>query len=94
MPETAKFTYRAFLSYSHRDHEWGDWVHRRLESWPVPKDLVGQVAVRGDAAAQRVGKAFILRVAGNAVDDDREDTIGSTERLELTNLFVDVRALG
>ena len=47
MPETAKFTYRAFLSYSHRDHEWGDWVHRRLESWPVPKDLVGQVKAAG-----------------------------------------------
>jgi len=47
MSETAKFTYRAFLSYSHRDHEWGDWVHRRLESWPVPKDLVGQMKAAG-----------------------------------------------
>jgi len=42
MPDSRTFSYRAFLSYSHRDREWGEWLHQRLESWPVPKDLVGQ----------------------------------------------------
>jgi hypothetical protein len=52
MAETTKFTYRAFLSYSHRDREWGEWVHHRLESWPVPKDLVGQPKGPGPVPAK------------------------------------------
>ena len=52
MADTTKFTYRAFLSYSHRDREWGEWVHHRLESWPVPKDLVGQPKGPGPVPAK------------------------------------------
>jgi hypothetical protein len=33
--------YKAFLSYSHRDKPWGDWLHKALESYRVPKRLVG-----------------------------------------------------
>jgi len=52
MSESAKFTYRAFLSYSHRDRQWGEWVHQRLESWSVPKDLVGQAKAAGPVPAK------------------------------------------
>lgn len=31
--------YRAFLSYSHRDARWATWLHRKLESYRVPKRL-------------------------------------------------------
>src|ERR1700683_2210644 len=34
--------YRAFISYSHRDKKWGDWLHRSLETYRVPKRIVGQ----------------------------------------------------
>jgi tetratricopeptide (TPR) repeat protein len=34
--------YRAFLSYSHRDKTWGQWLHRALESTRIDKDLVGR----------------------------------------------------
>lgn len=33
--------YRAFLSYSHRDARWGAWLHKALESYRPPKQLVG-----------------------------------------------------
>jgi tetratricopeptide (TPR) repeat protein len=33
--------YRAFLSYSHRDARWADWLHKTLESYRLPKQLVG-----------------------------------------------------
>ena len=33
--------YRAFLSYSHRDAKWADWLHKTLESYRLPKQLVG-----------------------------------------------------
>ena len=36
-----EFKYRAFISYSHRDKAWGDWLHKALESYRVPKRLVG-----------------------------------------------------
>ena len=39
--------YRAFISYSHRDREWADWLHRRLESYRVPKKLVGALTREG-----------------------------------------------
>ncbi len=37
----AKLKYRAFISYSHTDRIWGDWLHKALESYRVPKHLVG-----------------------------------------------------
>ncbi len=33
--------YRAFLSYSHTDERWARWLLRRLESYRVPRSLVG-----------------------------------------------------
>ena len=35
------FKYWAFLSY-HRDRKCGDWLHRALETYRVPKRIVGQ----------------------------------------------------
>jgi WD40 repeat protein len=35
------FRYKAFLSYSHLDGKWGAWLHKALESYRVPKRLVG-----------------------------------------------------
>ena len=37
----------AFVSYSHRDMVWGDWLHKTLESYAVPKRLVGQLTDAG-----------------------------------------------
>lgn len=34
--------YKAFISYSHTDKKWGDWLHKALETYRVPKALVGQ----------------------------------------------------
>ena len=39
-PEDYKFW--AFISYSHHDEEWARWLHQSLETYRVPKKLVGQ----------------------------------------------------
>jgi tetratricopeptide (TPR) repeat protein len=39
--------YRAFLSYSHRDAKWGAWLHKSLECYRPPKQLVGTMTARG-----------------------------------------------
>jgi hypothetical protein len=39
---TELFKYRAFISYSHADEEWARWLHKALETYRVPKRLVGR----------------------------------------------------
>lgn len=34
--------YWAFISYSHHDKFWGEWLHRSLESYRMPRRLVGR----------------------------------------------------
>jgi tetratricopeptide (TPR) repeat protein len=42
--------YQAFLSYSHRDASWADWLHKGIESYRPPKQLIGTTTVRGRVA--------------------------------------------
>ena len=44
--------YWAFLSYSHRDAKWGGWLHKALESYRPPKQLVGTRTERGPIPAR------------------------------------------
>src|SRR6187455_524116 len=30
-------TYRAFISYSHKDSQWAQWLHRALETYKIPR---------------------------------------------------------
>ena len=39
--------YYAFLSYSHKDKELADWLHRELERFRVPHSLAGRLTVHG-----------------------------------------------
>jgi tetratricopeptide (TPR) repeat protein len=39
--------YRAFLSYSHRDAKLAAWLHRALESYRLPKQLIGTSTALG-----------------------------------------------
>lgn len=41
------FRYKAFLSYSHRDKQWGAWLHKALENYRVPRRLVGTAGCEG-----------------------------------------------
>lgn len=44
--------YWAFLSYSHRDARWGTRLHKALESYRPPKQLVGKITERGPIPAR------------------------------------------
>jgi len=37
-----QFKYWAFISYSHADMRWGDWLHKKLEGYRVPRSLAGK----------------------------------------------------
>lgn len=55
---TPEFKYWAFISYSHRDKAWGDWLHKALETYRVPKKLVGQATTRGERVPARIFPVF------------------------------------
>jgi tetratricopeptide (TPR) repeat protein len=44
--------YRAYISYSHKDEAWAAWLHRALESYRVPRNLVGKQTSAGEVPAR------------------------------------------
>ena len=42
-----RYRYRAFISYSHTDRKFARWLMRKLESYRVPKHLVGKASPMG-----------------------------------------------
>jgi tetratricopeptide (TPR) repeat protein len=38
----------AFISYSHRDTRWANWLHKSIESYRPPRKLVGTKTARGE----------------------------------------------
>ena len=45
MPDS--FKYKAFISYSHQDKKVVNWLHKKLETYRVPKSLVGKKTTSG-----------------------------------------------
>jgi len=57
-PMSSESKYWAFISYSHRDAKWGNWLHQALETYQVPKDLIGMETQRGDDVPKRIFPVF------------------------------------
>jgi hypothetical protein len=53
--ESATFKYEAFISYRHAepDKQWAKWLHRRLETYKTPKQLVKQMGL-----PPKIGRVF------------------------------------
>ncbi|MGE3335371.1 MAG: TIR domain-containing protein [Rhodospirillaceae bacterium] len=56
-PAVSVSGFRAFISYSHRDTKVAEWLHRSIETYRVPKPLIGRVTGTG-LIGQRPGKVF------------------------------------
>jgi tetratricopeptide (TPR) repeat protein len=54
---SADYKYSAFISYSHQDEKWASWLHKALETFKVPKYLVGETTAMG-TVPERMGKVF------------------------------------
>lgn len=53
MPDQSPRRYSTFLSYRHADNReegrrWAEWLHQALETYDVPRDLIGKLNLRGD----------------------------------------------
>ncbi|HEX6190377.1 MAG TPA: toll/interleukin-1 receptor domain-containing protein [Pyrinomonadaceae bacterium] len=42
------FKYWAFISYSHADEEWAKWLHKSIETYRVPRKIVGRATPQGE----------------------------------------------
>ncbi|MGK2924160.1 MAG: TIR domain-containing protein [Lysobacterales bacterium] len=51
------FRFKAYISYSHQDGRWAAWLQRALETYRVPKRLVGTAGAFGPVAA-RIAPVF------------------------------------
>jgi tetratricopeptide (TPR) repeat protein len=56
-------SYHAFISYRHADNveqgrQWATWLHQAIETYEVPKDLIGKNNDRGDEIAERIFPVF------------------------------------
>ncbi|HWN40963.1 MAG TPA: toll/interleukin-1 receptor domain-containing protein [Thermoanaerobaculia bacterium] len=47
LPSPGEPRYQAFISYSHSDRQWGERLHRWLESYRIPERLVGTMGKHG-----------------------------------------------
>lgn len=55
--------YWAFISYRHLDNQqpgrqWATWLHQQLETYDIPRDLVGQTNERGDLIPEHLFPVF------------------------------------
>ena len=56
-------SYWCFISYRHADNkepgrQWATWLHQAIETYEVPRDLVGTVNERGDTIPARIFPVF------------------------------------
>jgi WD40 repeat protein len=73
MPDIS-FKYKAFISYSHQDKKWADWLHNALETYRIPQELVGKSTDYGEVP----GRLF-------PVFRDREELPTSAELGDVIN---------
>jgi hypothetical protein len=57
LSDSEAFRYRAFISYSHADAKWGDWLHAALETYRVPARLIRNAKSPG-AVPKRIFPVF------------------------------------
>jgi tetratricopeptide (TPR) repeat protein len=73
--------YWAFISYSHRDSRWADWLHKSIESYRPPRQLVGTTTDVG-AVPKRLTPVF----------RDREELASATDLGSVINAALSASA--
>ncbi len=68
------FKYKAFISYSWADRQWGEWLHHALETYRAPKSL-------GGARLHPIFKDREEEAAGHSIGSAIEAALGSSEFL-------------
>jgi hypothetical protein len=51
--EASPYSYWAFISYSSKDKTWGRWLHRAIETYGIPAQLIGHSMRAGNVPSSR-----------------------------------------
>ena len=79
--------YYAFLSYSHKDKELADWLHRELEKFRVPHALAGKLTANG-VVPRRLTPIFRDQHELAAADDLGEEIKAALGRIAIPDRAV------
>jgi len=75
-----EFKFWAFVSHSHLDRQpdgtkWGDWLHHAIESFKIPRELIGTAGRYGYTVPESMYRSFLdkaeLAATSNLTDDLR-----------------------
>src|SRR5258705_8314715 len=78
VPAPVQLKFRAFLSYAHADVRWGKWLHGKLESYRIDKDLAGRETAMGPNLPRQGGLRW--RARADPGDHCRTRPIGGPDR--------------
>jgi hypothetical protein len=67
--ESTDKKYWAFISYSSKDRKWGQWLHKRLENYPIPEEFRGVELFDGATLGKNLRPVF----------RDRDELSGSAD---------------
>ena len=56
--QASPYRYWAFISYSSKDKAWGRWLHRAIETYGIPAQLVSHPTPAGHPAPKRFQPLF------------------------------------
>lgn len=76
-------TYTAFVSYSHKDDKWARWLLRALESYRVPRHLVGTEGTNGTIPPKltRIFRDREELAAGSCLDAKIQEALRQSQTL-------------
>ena len=88
MPNNYK--YRAFISYSHSDEKWAAWLHKALETYRVPRHIVGEpgASEKAETADDEYFPSALTYEMGadGELTDHRSEPIAADARFELSQV--------
>ncbi len=69
MQNSSQYRYWAFISYSNQDKKWASWLHRTIETYGIPAQLVRHTTPVGEPAPKRFHPLFHDRAELPAASD-------------------------
>ncbi len=78
-----EYRFKAYISYSHKDEAWGRWLQRALESYHLPRHLVGKATSVGEVP-ERINPVFRDREdlsSANDLKDTVKKALADSENL-------------
>ena len=65
--------YWAFISYSHKDKAWADWLHKNIEDYKIPKEFLNKKIENDIEIPNKIFPVFLDREELSSSQDLNEE---------------------